>query len=101
MGAASPQRMRNTCSSASILVRRTRVWGSERGRPWLTESHGHPPGILRDHRRPGRFRHGSTFTPGGLARRTRGGGVMRILIVDDEPDVVQSLRLGFTLESVY
>src|SRR5450759_4946644 len=36
--------------------------------------------------------------PGGLARRTRGGGMMRILVVDDEPDVVQSVRLGFTLQ---
>ena len=42
--------------------------------------------------------HGSTFTLVVPDRRTGGRGLMRILVVDDEPDVVESVQLGFTLQ---
>ena len=42
---------------------------------------------------------GSTVRARRAHRRARGGrAVMRILVVDDEPDVVESIRLGFALQ---
>src|SRR5512146_1776510 len=58
----------------------------------------HRPGAWRIDRGPkpaGPWKYVHLGRPGG---RTAPGGVMRILVVDDEPDVVESVRLGFMLQ---
>ena len=58
----------------------------------IAQAHG---GSIEVRSRPG---HGSHLHPCRPVRRTTRGDVMKILVVDDEPDVVESVRLGFTLQ---
>ncbi len=87
----------------AVLRRPERRDGSARGdRPRAADRARHRPGARRDDRGGQRARAGIHVHPRGAHGRAGGrpGGraVMRILVVDDEADVVESIRLGFDLQ---
>src|SRR6185295_16209865 len=67
-------------------------------RTWPAQGARHRPGPRRDDRRSQQTWPREHVYARGPRRRTAGGRRMKILVVDDEPDVVESVRLGFTLQ---
>ena len=75
-----------------------RSGGGARGRAGPADGARDRPGARRGHRREERPGLRQRVQHLGARRGSAGRRVMRILVVDDAPDVVESVRLGFTLQ---